>query len=206
MNKKPYHIATKRQITAFINPIRGDIFQWLATLGPLSARQIAADLDIPVTSLYNHLQYLVAVGLVKAVQSSPKSAYGRPALTYDAVACVVHLSEEIEKPGHGKLVGKTARAAATQASHDFNVALGAPSSVFRGEKKNIAFFRTLALPSRSTLRRINTLLDELREISSTSRSETGPLISFTWFMAPVRRRKKSVVLGNSYSAGLHFFP
>jgi len=196
MSTKPFHVGTKRQIATFLNPTRSDIYQRLALFGPLSARQIAEAIELPVTALYHHLKYLLRVGLVVAVEE-PRvgKSSGRPALVYDAIGRVVGLSTEIDKPGHGDLVSKAARSAAVQASRDFKAAVGEPLSEFEGRLKNIGFFRTLFSPSPRKLARVNALLDELRELTSTPDGKSGQLMTIAWFTSPVvrgrRKRRRS---------------
>ena len=191
MSAKPYHVGTKRQITTFLNPTRSDIYQRLALFGPLSARQIAEAIELPVTALYHHLKYLLRVGLIVAIEE-PRvgKSSGRPALVYDAIGRVVKLSAEIDKPGHGDLVSRAARSAAVQASRDFEASVGRPLSEFEGRLKNIGFFRTLFSPSPQKLARVNALLDELRELTSAPDDKSGQLMTIAWFTSPVIRGRK----------------
>jgi DNA-binding transcriptional ArsR family regulator len=183
------YYATERQIEAFVNSRRVDIFQHLAALGPLSAIELAELLALPVTSLYHHLKALVAAGVVEEVNRKG-AGQGRPAKAYRAMRRALYLTEGIEQPHRRKLVARIIRSAASQATREFNAALSDDKTSFTGPNKNISHLRAAFVASDTTLVRVNALLEELRIIALAPTTHSGELLTLTWFMSVPRRKKK----------------
>lgn len=184
------HYATPRQIEVFANPLRADIFQRIAALGPATAPQIAESLSLPVTSLYHHLKALVAAGVVSQSNDAPRNkGQGRPAILYSANKRPMYLTKAMDVPSRRKHVAEIVRASARQAARDLGAALGDPATVFDGKRKNIAYFRSAFIATDANLVRINALLDELTQAALAPGNNRGQLLTITWFMSPPRRSK-----------------
>lgn len=185
------HYATRRQIEVFTNPLRADIFQRIAALGPLTAPQIAESLSLSVTSLYHHLKALVAAGVVSESKVTPQSpGQGRPATFYSANKRSMYLSKAIDLPGRRKQMADIVRASARQAARDLNDALSDASTVFAGKRKNLSYFRSAFVASEANLARVNALLEELMEAVLAPEGSRGQLLTITWFMSAPRRSKQ----------------
>ncbi len=182
------HYATKGQLEVFTNPLRADIFQHIAALGPLSASQIAEALSLTVTSSYHHLKALVAAGVVTQT-TAQSEGQGRPAALYSANKRSMYLSKTIDLPDRRKQLGEIVRSSAKQAGRDLTDALSDSATVFKGGRKNISYFRSAFVASDADLARVNALLDELMTIALAPGARRGQLLTISWFMSAPRRRK-----------------
>src|SRR5665213_625213 len=112
------HFATEHQLKAFVSPVRADIFQHVAANGPLTAAQIAESISLPATSLYHHLNALVAAGVFRRSRIVSEKSRGRPAVYYSAVRRSLYLADD-PSPQDRKLIAKIVHASALRAARDF---------------------------------------------------------------------------------------
>ena len=178
-----YWIMAPEQVEALASPVRHDICDRLAAMGPLSVRELSRALGRKPTSIYHHLELMIAVGLVHS--SEVRSSRGRPTILYRTVAPRMRMARASEIPENRPLVAKGARAAAATAANDYARAFDSERRTNMGEGRNHWFFRAVASPSPARLARINTLLDELAELVWQPDPEPGPPMSIAWFLAPL---------------------
>lgn len=178
-----YWIMAPEQVEALASPVRHDICDRLAAMGPLSVRELSRALGRKPTSIYHHLELMIAVGLVHS--SEVRSSRGRPTILYRTIAPRMRMARASEIPENRPLVAKGARAAAATAANDYARAFGSDRRINMGEGRNHWFFRAVASPSPARLARINVLLDELAELVWQPDPEPGPPMSFAWFLSPL---------------------
>ena len=182
-----YWILRPDQIRAVSSPIRQEIVDTLAGLGPTGARELARALGRMPTSIYHHLTQLERVGLVKTVRTD--GARGRPALLYTTVAPRMRLARAARERRNWKPLGRAGVSAAKEAGRAYAEGFGAGHWTIEGPGRNHWFFRVVATPSRARLQKINALLDRLAELSWTSDPKSpGPPITIAWFLAPLASR------------------
>lgn len=199
-NPRPatYWIDRPEQIRAVASPIRQEIVDRIAALGPITVHELARSLGRRRTAIYHHLKRLDRVGLIQAVESP--CARGRPALLYETVAPRMRLARAARRPGNRAPLTKAGASAAKQAARDYGAGFLAPTWALEGPARNHWFFRVVATPSPARLRRINTLLDELAELVWTPDRNPGPPISLAWFMAPlVERAPRATSVSRSHA-------
>jgi predicted ArsR family transcriptional regulator len=186
--RKPrtYWILRPDQIRAVSSPIRQEIVDRLAALGPAGARELARSLGRMPTSVYHHLTQLVRVGLVKTVRRDGDR--GRPGLLYATVAPRMRLARAARLRRNWKPLARAGSSAAKQAGRAYAEGFDARHWAIEGTGRNHWFFRVVATPSRARLKRINALLDRLAELAWTSDRRPGPPITIAWFLAPLASR------------------
>ena len=59
-----YQVVKPAQLKAVVSPVRGTAYSMVAAFGPLSVREIAELIGAAPSSLYYHIERLVAVGLL----------------------------------------------------------------------------------------------------------------------------------------------
>lgn len=178
-----YWIMAPEQVEALASPVRHDICDRLAALGPLSVRDLSRALGRKPTSIYHHLEMMIAVGLVRS--SEVQTSRGRPKILYETIAPRMRMARASEMPENRPLVAKGARAAASTAANDYARAFDGERRIGMGEGRNHWFFRAVASPSPTRLARINALFDELAELVWTPDPNPGPPMSVAWFLAPL---------------------
>src|SRR5689334_7727736 len=156
---KTYWIERPEQIKAMASPLRHELGDRLAALGPLTVRELAQAIGMRPTAVYHHLRELARVGLVRP--AGERRERGRPATAYETVAPRMRLARAARSPRNRKPLGKAGVAAATQAGRDYDAGFAAPHWQAEGAGRNHWFFRVVAAPSKQRLARINALLDEL---------------------------------------------
>jgi predicted ArsR family transcriptional regulator len=183
-----YWIERPEQIAAVTSPLRLQLMDLAAALGPLSARDLARAAGKRPTAIYHHLQRLEAVGLLVARRES--GARGRPALLYSSVAPRMRLSRAALHPENRPALVRAGRSVAGQAARDYAAGFRGSPWETEGPGRNHWFFRVVSAPSPARLKRINALLDELAELAWTPDPTPGPSMSIAWFLAPLTERGK----------------
>jgi len=191
---KVYWIDKRSQIEAMTLPIRHDIGDRLAAMGPMSVRDLARVLGRKQTAIYHHLKVLEKLGLVRSRPAENKP--GRPALIYETVAPLMRMARAARKPENRKALGRAGRTVAMQAARDYARGFEQPHWAFEGAERNHWFFRVFSAPSPKRLARINALFDELAELIWTPDPNPGEAITVMWLLAPVagapaKRSRKS---------------
>ena len=175
-------IAEPRQLKALSTPIRHDIVDRLAALGPLSVRGLADALGRKPTAIYRHLLTLEKLGLVEASRAS--GARGRPAMIYRSAVPQMRIARAPRVKGNRAPMAKIANAMARQAAREYAAAFKSDDWVVEGARRNHGFFELLTTPSSKRLKKINALLDELAHLIWTPDPKPGRPIRVTWFMSP----------------------
>ncbi|MEI9989152.1 MAG: helix-turn-helix domain-containing protein [Rhizomicrobium sp.] len=182
-------ISKPEHLKALASPIRHDIVDRLAAMGPLSVRDLARVLGRKPTAIYRHLVTLEKLGLVRA--SATSGTRGRPAMVYRTVAPLARLARPPRIKGNRAPMVKIANAMARQAAREYAGAFHADGGTVDGPRRNHAFFELVTSPSPKKLARINAMLDELAQLMWTPDKNPGRPIRVTWFLSPTSRVKPS---------------
>lgn len=196
--QQTYWILRPDQIAAVTSPTRQEIVDRLAASGPLGAKDLAQALGRRPTAIYHHVQRLERVGLLKTIPV--EGSRGRPAVLYATVAPRMRLARAARLSRNWRMLRRAAASAAKQSAEDYGRGFGADRWATEGSGRNHWFFRVVASPSRSRLKRINALLDELAELVWTPDSRPGPTVSLAWFLAPLpssRRKRRRPTVGRN---------
>jgi predicted transcriptional regulator len=182
-----YWIERADEVQAVISPLRQEIIDHVATLGPIGVRELARVLGRRTTAVYYHVQMLERVGLLRArLESSPHS---RRVAVYETPAPRVRMARAAYKPANRARMSKAARSAAVQSARDYAAGFRSGAWKLEGPGRNHWFFRVVTSPSPRRLARINALLDELAGLVWTADARPGPRLSVTWFLAPLDAAK-----------------
>lgn len=185
-----YWVTRKEQLDALASAVRLDILDRMVALGPLSVKTLSASMGMKPTAIYQHLQKLARLELVRSTHTS--GARGRPAAVYEAAGTRVRLARAPLTTENRKPMAKIARAVAGQAAKDYSRAFASEAWRIEGPARNHWHFRCLMRPSKQRLAKINALFDELAELIWTSDSSPGKqLISVAWFLAPIGARPRT---------------
>ena len=175
-------ITKPEHLKALASPIRHDIIDRLAALGPLSVRDLAHVLGRKPTAIYRHLISLEKLGLVLA--SANSGAKGRPAMLYRTAAPLAGLKRAPRISGGPAPMVKIASAMARQAARDYAAAFKFDGWIGEGAKRNHGFFELVTSPSPKKLAKINALLEDLAQLMWLPDDNSGRPIRMTWFMSP----------------------
>src|SRR3569623_704795 len=140
-----YWIMAPEQVEALASPVRHDICDRLAALGPLSVRDLSRALGRKPTSIYHHLEMMIAVGLVRS--SEVQTSRGRPKILNETIEPRMRMARASEVPENRPLVAKGARAAASTAANDDARAFGGGRRDGQGEGRHPRLIQALASPS-----------------------------------------------------------
>ena len=187
MKSRTYWIERPEQIRALSSPLRHEIGDRLAAQGPLTVRELAAELGMKPTAVYHHLKELARVGLVR--RAGERREGGRPASAYETVAPRMRMARAARRKNNRKPLAQAGVAAATQAGRDYAKGFAPDHWAIEGAGRNHWFFRVVTAPSKARLARINSLLDELATLVWTPDPNPGPPMSVAWFLAPLAERK-----------------
>jgi DNA-binding transcriptional ArsR family regulator len=154
----------------------------------MTVADLAKALGRRPTAIYHHLQKLEAVGLVRTREETGER--GRPAVLYETVAPRMRLARAARLPKNRRPLARAGAAAATQAARDYTAGFHAHPWTIEGPGRNHWFFRVVANPSPSRLKRINELFNELAELVWEPDPKPGPPMSVAWFLSPLARNPK----------------
>lgn len=170
------------QLECLTMPMRLAIVQRLESDKEATARELAARMGRPATSLYHHLKQLEEIGLVRIVGERRGSR--RPEAVYALVADDFSSAEAVKTDAGRKAYARSAMRVAEAAARALSAAVEADKAKFEGEGRNtrIRFFTVRA--DKAKLARINRLLGELEASLWDESSEAGEEIMVTVLMSP----------------------
>ncbi|HEU4724319.1 MAG TPA: helix-turn-helix domain-containing protein [Candidatus Eisenbacteria bacterium] len=183
-----YWIDRPEQIRALASPLRHEIGDRLAAQGAMTVADLARALGRRPTAIYHHLKKLESVGLIRAREETGER--GRPAVLYETVAPRMRLARAGRHAKNRRPLARAGAAAAAQASRDYAAGFQAPHWTLEGPGRNHWFFRVVASPSPTRLKRMNELLTELAELVWEPDPKPGPSVSIAWFLSPLGRNVK----------------
>lgn len=178
-----YWVLRKDQLSCLASPVRMDIIDHLAGRPPTSIRDLAVRIGKRPSAIYHHLRQLVAVGL--AVEAGAQVLNRKSERLYSTPAPRVRLKKALSDAENADLMRGIVGAMLRQSDRDFAAGIGSRAAKSEGPYRNLGMFRLINRPSRRSLRRINSLLDELAEILWREDEPGEPLVALTWVMTPV---------------------
>lgn len=180
-----YWIVDPRELDALVLPIRLEIVDRLAALGPTRARDLARALGRRQTALYHHLAKLEEVGLIRRTERVRDG--GRPAQFYETRAPLMRLARAAADPGLRPYIVRANHFQARQAARDYERGFALDDRVMEGPLRNHWWARVYMPATPDRMAKINALLDELFEVAFEPEPQPtdAPLVSLAWFMAPL---------------------
>lgn len=176
------YALSQDQLECLTMPMRLAIVQRLESDKAATARELAARMGRPATSLYHHLKQLEEIGLVRVVGERRGSR--RPEAVYALVADDYTTVEAVKTEAGRKAYARSAMRIAEAAARAVSAAADADTSRFEGEDRNtrVRFFMLRA--DKAKLAQINKLIGELEVSLWEESSEEGEEIMFTVLMSP----------------------
>ena len=133
---RPYYVREPRQLRALVSPLRQEILDGVATIGPCTIADLAVLLSRTPTALYRHVQKLEKVDLIFRVKPKTR-APGRPAAVFDVPGRPIFIHQ-------GALAGRAEAAVKAHllamlrnAGRGYLRALGSRRAVRWGKKRNL---------------------------------------------------------------------
>jgi DNA-binding transcriptional ArsR family regulator len=182
-NDDCYWIMEPRQLAEMASARRQDIVDRLAATGPLSIKELAAQIGARPSALYHHVGRLLEVGLI--VEAGWRTVRRRREQLYAARARRMRMLRALASEKHQPLMETIVGSLARQMERDFRSGAGSPDRRAEGAERNYGFFRLIGRPGAADLARINACLAEVAEILWDRRDENAPLVCLEWIMAPL---------------------
>lgn len=186
-----YWILDPRELEALVLPIRLEIIDRLAALGPTRARDLARALGRRQTALYHHLAKLEEAGLIRRTERLRNG--GRPAQHYETVAPRMRLSRAAADPKLKDYIVRAAHFSARQSARDYEQGFAVEGRRLEGPGRDHWWARVYVPATSERMARINALLDQIFEVAMAPEPQPSdaPLISLAWFMSPLPARNAS---------------
>ena len=182
-----HHVSRPSEIAAVISPIRLEILDVLAGMGPASVPDVAATLGRAPDSLYYHFKALARCGLVVPVGERRRGRH-REAL-YETVARDMRLKYDPSSPANVRGVSRIAGSMLRLAHRDFRRALAAGDARVEGPSRELWTWRATGWLTAAELRKMNTAIRALHRAASRPRGR-GRLYAVTLALVPLDRRRK----------------
>ncbi len=182
-----YQITDPDQLRAVVSTVRSDIMDQVAAFGPLSVREIGELTGAAPSSLYHHVQQLLAVGLLTL--AGERHAAKKPEQLYDTPAPRMRMLEALQDPANHEVLNALVDALCKQANRDFARGFDAPHRQTTGPERNVRFAHLVCRPDAKTLRQINAHLDAITELIAQSAGGEGERIAYSWVVAPQSRKR-----------------
>lgn len=179
---EPFVIREPRQLRALVSPVRQEIVDVLAAIGPLTVAQIAELLGRKPDALYYHVTALEKCGLL--VETDRVRAGRRFCAVYDTPGrpLTIDYSARVAPA----LISRVIRAALRLAGRDFSAGFGNANARPAGPDRNLWGARVRGYLQPEDLPRANLLLTELhtllRQRPATAQAQPH---SFTFVFSPL---------------------
>jgi DNA-binding transcriptional ArsR family regulator len=181
-----YWILDRDQIHCLVSAQRTDMVDRLAARGPMSMRELAAEIGMKPPALYRHLQKLLDVGLV--VETGTRVVNRKQERLYATPSPRMRLIHALGDPRFRDQMVQLVATLGRQMARDFEHGIRRGDAQTQGPERNLGLFRLLGSPDAATLARINAHLDGIMELMLTQHDPRAPFIALTWTMTPVREK------------------
>ncbi len=177
-----YWISSPAQMKAIESPMRQEVVDAIAALGPSTIAEVGEHLGRAADSLYFHVRKLEKVGLLVEQEKRKEGKY---------VVAVYGLAGKMMRLKYGggavaKSVQRVVAGAVRLSLRDFNRALDEGGYEYVGPGRTVWGARTKGWVSKQDIAEVNRLLEELSAIFSGSAQEEGKTLqSLAWILAPV---------------------
>jgi DNA-binding transcriptional ArsR family regulator len=185
-------VAEPRQIRALASPMRQDIMDAVAAIGPCTVAELAAALGRPADGLYYHIKPLLDVRLLAEV---PGDGNGRSELRIDVAHRAFYLEYQPANRTNKAAVLRVIAAMVRSAERMFRRAFHPDVAVVKGPRRNLWASRSRGSLSAAELVELNDLLDQVNSLMQSGRRDTGrgdgeerSLYELTYVLAPVVNR------------------
>ena len=178
-----YWIMAPDQLAAMASPRRQDIVDRLAATGPLSVKELAAQIGARPPALYHHLERLLGVGLIE--EAGARTVRRKREQLYAARAPRMRMARALAEGRHAELMEAIVASLTRQMDRDFRTGMRSPARNADGEQRNFGFFRLIGRPDAAGMARINACLGEVAEILWQADDPEADLVSLSWVLTPL---------------------
>src|SRR5947207_2203654 len=189
---RPFLITSLAQIRALASPVRQEIVDALAAMGPLSVATLAHSLGRAPNAIYFHIRKLERLGLL--VRLAGAAGRGRPSVSYDVPGRPMTLAYQPDQPTTRQPMGKLVRAMLSTATRIFVRAYSPDVAVVAGAERNLWASRSRCWLSPRELTEVNRHLRALVVLlNQTSGAPAGDrqLMELTFVLAPVTGARRT---------------
>jgi predicted ArsR family transcriptional regulator len=172
---RPYLVSDRKQISALASPVRQDIVDVLAAIGPATAPEIARSLGRRPDGLYFHLRLLTRVRLLKE-GTRPNDA-GRMVATYDVPGRPLRISYDLTDAASSRAISRVAASMLRTANRGFARAAAKGDARVTGPRRELWAARTRGWLTDEGLREVNETFARLIELFN-RRPETENACSY----------------------------
>lgn len=184
-SEDPYYISGLDQIRAVSSPVRQDIVDAVAVIGPCSVSELGDFLDLRPDSLYYHVRVLRDLGIL--LEASRVNPRGQSIATYDVPGRPVFLRYELSTREGAAALSRYAAAMLRSAQRGFSHGIKSDEVVAEGPARNLRAARWKGWLSADELREVNQLLGHLIRLFRRGQprgAEDGKLYELTFVLAP----------------------
>jgi predicted transcriptional regulator len=186
----PYYLRERRQLLATVSPVRQEILDGLAAVGPCTVAELAALIGRKPTALYQHLTRLERVGLLARIHGEGGEK-GRPRVRYDVVGRPILLDIETLAAIARAPLERYVAAMMRNAVRGYSRALRSPGLVHSGPQRNLWAASWKGWLNAAEAEQATALLAKLIALlkDGTSKGQAGRrLTELSFVFAPTTRR------------------
>ncbi len=177
--KREHRVTEARQLEALASPARMEIITAVDSLGRCTAADLAASLGRSQSSLYFHLEKLIAIGLLQKEE-------GAAGAIYSSIAEGIGLTYAPQEPDTRSLLAKNVGVIMRSAERTIRKALDSGRAKVRGRGVDTVLSSGRAFLTPAELREVRNHMTHIDDILRRARaSREGKLIAFTACLAPV---------------------
>ena len=178
-----YWITGQAQLAALASPVRQEIVDVVAVIGPCSIERIAQVLGLRADRLYFHVRRLQSVGLV--IRRGTSGQGRKAAAIYDAPGKSMRIRYEPRSSGKVRAVGMVTESVLRLSRRDLKRAMQSPASILNGPLRDTWAGRVRGWMTPNEVRRMNRLVEEILSlIRSGSVGAGARQVAFTFVLAP----------------------
>lgn len=178
-----YWIMEPRQLAEMASARRQDIVDRLAATGPLSIKELAAQIGARPSALYHHVEKLLEVELI--VEAGFRIVHRKREQLFATRAKRMRILRALVDGTHQPLMERIVASLTRQMERDFRAGGVSPVREADGPGRNYGFFRLIGRPGPDDLARINACLAEVAEILWDKGDEKAPIVCLEWVMTPL---------------------
>lgn len=135
-NHRPYYVREARQLRALVSPLRQEILDGVATIGPCTIADLSVLLSRTPTALYRHVKRLEKVDLLFPVPSKVKGR-GRPGSVFDVHGRPIFIHQGDLAGKAEDILGAHLQAMLRNAGRGYLRALKSKEAVRWGKRRNL---------------------------------------------------------------------
>lgn len=165
------NLTTLEQLRAIESPVRAEIWDYVRAHGPCSAQQISSGLGRSPTSLYSHLELLLAAGLV--VESGTLETGGREGALFDTASDEVMLRYQPDDPEAVASMLRFQGATLRQTQRELKRTILSGKAVTADNKRDTVLLSTRRRLSPSELEELNAHISKIAELMRQPAEESG---------------------------------